>query len=86
MTPLHPYYSNVESYRALRRSCCGPDPRLHFFEHYKDLESGKWVKVQRWGEAGEACKLIESAIRPKAESLSDWTPASPLPLPDHPLG
>ena len=20
----------------------------HFFEHYKDLEVGKWVKVQGW--------------------------------------
>lgn len=20
----------------------------HFFEHYKDLEEGKWVKVQGW--------------------------------------
>jgi len=24
----------------------------HFFEHYKDLEPGKWVKVLRWGGAG----------------------------------
>src|SRR6476646_8744982 len=23
----------------------------HFFEHYKDLEKGKWVKVLRWGGA-----------------------------------
>ena len=21
----------------------------HFFEHYKDLEAGKWVKVEGWG-------------------------------------
>ena len=30
----------------------------HFFEHYKDLEPGKWVKVLRWGNAEEAQKLI----------------------------
>jgi inorganic pyrophosphatase len=30
----------------------------HFFEHYKDLEPGKWVKVLRWGGAEEAHKLI----------------------------
>ncbi|MFT4277887.1 MAG: inorganic diphosphatase [Rhodopseudomonas sp.] len=30
----------------------------HFFEHYKDLEPGKWVKVVRWGGADEAHKLI----------------------------
>ena len=30
----------------------------HFFEHYKDLEPGKWVKVLRWGNADDAHKLI----------------------------
>jgi len=34
----------------------------HFFEHYKDLEPGKWVKVQGWGEAAEAKALIMDAI------------------------
>ena len=34
----------------------------HFFEHYKDLEPGKWVKVVRWGNAEEAKKLIREAM------------------------
>jgi inorganic pyrophosphatase len=34
----------------------------HFFEHYKDLEPGKWVKVLGWGDAAEAKKLIVEAI------------------------
>jgi inorganic pyrophosphatase len=34
----------------------------HFFEHYKDLERGKWVKVLRWGNADEAYRLIEEGI------------------------
>ena len=34
----------------------------HFFEHYKDLERGKWVKVLRWGGPEEAHKLIEDGI------------------------
>ena len=34
----------------------------HFFEHYKDLEPGKWVKVVGWGDAQEAKKLIAEAI------------------------
>jgi inorganic pyrophosphatase len=34
----------------------------HFFEHYKDLEPGKWVKVQGWGDAAEAKVLILDAI------------------------
>jgi len=34
----------------------------HFFEHYKDLEPGKWVKLLRWGDADEARSLISAAI------------------------
>ena len=34
----------------------------HFFEHYKDLEEGKWVKVLGWGGASEAERLIQEAI------------------------
>ena len=34
----------------------------HFFEHYKDLEPGKWVKVIGWGNAAEAKKLIAETI------------------------
>jgi inorganic pyrophosphatase len=34
----------------------------HFFEHYKDLEEGKWVKLDGWGDADEARRLIVEAI------------------------
>ena len=34
----------------------------HFFEHYKDLEPGKWVKVDRWGNAAEARIEVEKSI------------------------
>jgi len=34
----------------------------HFFERYKDLEDGKWVKVDRWADADEAKELIRTAI------------------------
>ena len=34
----------------------------HFFEHYKDLEKGKWVKVVGWGEPDEARRMIAEAI------------------------
>ena len=35
----------------------------HFFEHYKDLERGKWVKVKGWVGAAEARKEIIEGIR-----------------------
>ncbi len=34
----------------------------HFFEHYKDLEAGKWVKVEGWCEADVAKQEILSSI------------------------
>ncbi|HHW50309.1 MAG TPA: inorganic diphosphatase [Pseudoclavibacter sp.] len=34
----------------------------HFFEHYKDLEPGKWVKVDAWGDAAEAEAEIQASI------------------------
>ncbi|HET8904385.1 MAG TPA: inorganic diphosphatase [Saccharospirillum sp.] len=34
----------------------------HFFENYKDLEKGKWVKVEGWANAARAKEIIiESA-------------------------
>lgn len=34
----------------------------HFFEHYKDLEPGKWVKVESWGDHNRAKQMIVDAI------------------------
>ena len=34
----------------------------HFFEHYKDLEPGKWVRIGDWGDAAEAKRVIAEAI------------------------
>jgi inorganic pyrophosphatase len=64
---LHPWYTNVSSYRSLPKIVL--DQITHFFEHYKDLESGKWVKVQHWGEAEEASRFIEKAIAAEKASL-----------------
>ncbi|MDP1881814.1 MAG: inorganic diphosphatase [Bradyrhizobium sp.] len=60
-------YDKVKTYSDL------PDITLqqiqHFFEHYKDLEPGKWVKVVRWGGAEDAHRLIEEGIaRAKASA------------------
>ncbi|ODS24543.1 inorganic pyrophosphatase [Candidatus Endobugula sertula] len=35
----------------------------HFFEHYKDLEEGKWVKVEGWEGASAAKKEISDSIK-----------------------
>ena len=53
-------YERIRSYTDL------PDITVrqieHFFEHYKDLEPGKWVKVVRWGGPEDAKRLIEEGI------------------------
>ena len=39
----------------------------HFFTHYKDLEPGKWAKIERIGNAAEARQVILESIE-KAKS------------------
>ena len=53
-------YDRIKNYSDL------PDITLHqiqhFFEHYKDLEPNKWVKILRWADADYARKLITESI------------------------
>ncbi|MGI9406149.1 MAG: inorganic diphosphatase [Hyphomicrobiaceae bacterium] len=42
------------------------DQIAHFFQHYKDLEDGKWAEIVRWGDAAEARSAIETAIKAAA--------------------
>ncbi|MGO4172901.1 inorganic diphosphatase [Bosea sp. TAF32] len=53
-------YENVHNYTDLPQITL--DQIQHFFEHYKDLEPGKWVKLKGWGDAAEAKKLIVEAM------------------------
>jgi inorganic pyrophosphatase len=41
----------------------------HFFQHYKDLEPGKWVDLKRWDNAAHARQLISEAIE-RAKGVS----------------
>jgi inorganic pyrophosphatase len=55
-------YDGIQSYQDL------PEIQLkqiaHFFERYKDLEVGKWVKVEGWGDAQAAkTEILESIAR-----------------------
>lgn len=42
----------------------------HFFEHYKDLEEGKWVKVEGWGSAEEAKAEIMASSEAHQKAIS----------------
>jgi inorganic pyrophosphatase len=54
-------YANIKTLKDL------PEAMLatiaHFFEHYKDLEKGKWVKVKGWEDFAAVKEELESSIK-----------------------
>ncbi|MDD3446354.1 MAG: inorganic diphosphatase [Zavarzinia sp.] len=57
---LHPFYKDVKSYEDLPSILC--EQIAHFFQHYKDLEKGKWVTIVKWVGPEESKQLILEAI------------------------
>jgi inorganic pyrophosphatase len=63
-------YENVHNYTDMPQITL--DQIQHFFEHYKDLEPGKWVKLTGWGDAKRAKELIlEAMAREQAKLIKD---------------
>ena len=58
---LHPYYKRVGSYRDLPEILM--EQIGHFFQHYKDLEKGKWANVGKWVDVEAAQQIITDAIK-----------------------
>ena len=56
-----PYWDHVKSWEDV------PDVLIkqieHFFDHYKDLEKGKWVKLNGWGDVDAAYKVVLDSVR-----------------------
>ncbi|MFT0851351.1 inorganic diphosphatase [Achromobacter sp. F4_2707] len=62
ITKLYPVYSHLKSTDDVSKEVL--EQIRHFFEHYKDLEKGKWVKVQGWeGPEAAAKEITESVAR-----------------------
>jgi inorganic pyrophosphatase len=57
---LHPFYKGVHSYQDLPAIMC--EQIAHFFQHYKDLQKGKWVSIVKWLDADGAERLVMEAI------------------------
>lgn len=57
---LSQMYRDVESYQDLPRSLLKSIE--HFFQHYKDLEDNKWVKINGWGGKEDAVNEIQASI------------------------
>ena len=57
---LHPFYTGITSYRDLPAVMI--EQIAHFFQHYKDLEKGKWVTIVKWLDTAEAERSIMDAV------------------------
>lgn len=58
---VDPFYAEVESVEdlpAVKRKQI-----KHFFDHYKDLEEGKWVKTGEYLDKNSACEAVKKAIQ-----------------------
>ena len=60
------FYEKVQNYTDLPDTLI--DRIQHFFEHYKDLEPNKWVKVRGWEGVDKARELIRESIERGAKS------------------
>lgn len=58
---LTKYYETIQDYTDLPQILL--DRISHFFEHYKDLEKNKWVKVVGWESRAKAEELILKGIK-----------------------
>ena len=57
---LTPLYRHIQTARDLPEMVLSQI--THFFAHYKDLEPGKWVKVEEWGSPEEARREIRDGV------------------------
>ena len=55
--PIYSHWKKVDDINPMRLQAIS-----HFFEHYKDLEAGKWVKVLGWEGVEAAHKEIIDGI------------------------
>jgi inorganic pyrophosphatase len=58
---ITPAFKQVQDYADLPPFIC--QQIEHFFCHYKDLEAGKWVKIEGWGTVAEAKQLLREAAQ-----------------------
>ncbi len=57
---LHPFYTGVANYSDLPVAMI--EQIAHFFQHYKDLEKGKWVTIVKWIGAEGAEQIIAEGL------------------------
>ncbi|MDA8561571.1 inorganic diphosphatase [Gammaproteobacteria bacterium] len=68
VTKLTPKYKDISKPEDLGKDLLSSIE--HFFKHYKDLEEGKWVETNGWGDDKEAKNEIIASIARFKEELS----------------
>ena len=63
--PIYQHWQKPEDLNVLRLNQI-----QHFFEHYKDLEPGKWVKIDGWGGTDDARAEILNGVENYKKSLA----------------
>jgi inorganic pyrophosphatase len=58
--PIYSHWKTIDDINSMRLKTI-----QHFFEHYKDLEEGKWVKVVGW-------EGVESAKKEVTDGLANY--------------
>ena len=61
MPKIDPMFAEIQAYLQLPGILIKKIE--HFFEHYKKLESGKWVKISGWGDAQKAEEIIKQSMK-----------------------
>ncbi len=54
-------YNHIKSHKDVSEGRL--DMIAHFFEHYKDLDKGKWVKINGWGDIEQAKQEILDGVK-----------------------
>src|SRR3989344_4729534 len=58
---VDPFYAHVENIEDLDETL--KKKIQHYFNHYKELESGKWVKTKNFLNKSEALKAVEKSLK-----------------------
>lgn len=58
---LCPMYKDIQKLEDLPQLL--RDQMVHFFEHYKDLEKGKWVKITGWADIAAAKQELLDGVK-----------------------
>ncbi len=60
-------YRDIASFRDISHETL--EQISHFFEHYKDLERGKWVRIRGWADVDTAKREITESVARFREAM-----------------